>query len=596
VSLRLEAVGLRFGPFRLAADGRLHRKGATIALAPKPLALLRLLVDAEGRLVPKQEILDRLWPDEEVGEASLTSCIHGLRAALGEHGRHGRYLETVHGRGYRFGVEVHREAPASPAAGGRLRIAIVPFEEERESPLYLTEGLVADVVDRLGRWHDAGIDAIARQSAARAWMRRRDLAAIARALRADFVTTGRIRSGARELGVNVALIRSSDAVVVWSGKFASQTDRRALLAAEIAESLAKRLVELRGEAFRAERAAPLADDPRAYKTLLRGQFLNQHRTESGLRRSIACFQQALAWDPRCAAAHVALAEANLNLGWRGYVPPLEIASAVRTAASRALALDAGNAGAFAALAFLRLFVDWDTAGADEALAAARRLDCGEDRVAWMRANVETALGRFDAALATLDAALDLDPLSPNLAMARVLALWCAGRSDEALVAARGIARAELEFSTSHAIHGCVAATLGLHDEALRAADAADAVARGDQLTRTGCAWIFGVSGRPEAARTILATLERRAQSRYVSPTLLACGHAGLGDRESALAWLERAPALRCMWLPLAAVDPRFASLRGEPRFDALRGALAQPPQRTRAPGRRAARRSSSLRP
>jgi DNA-binding winged helix-turn-helix (wHTH) protein len=236
VSLRLEAVGLRFGPFRLAADGRLHRKGATIALAPKPLALLRLLVDAEGRLVPKQEILDRLWPDEEVGEASLTSCIHGLRAALGEHGRHGRYLETVHGRGYRFGVEVHREAPASPAAGGRLRIAIVPFEEERESPLYLTEGLVADVVDRLGRWHDAGIDAIARQSAARAWMRRRDLAAIARALRADFVTTGRIRwcgresSRARRIGVRCSPPRSPSR---WRSAWSSFAARRSAPSARL---------------------------------------------------------------------------------------------------------------------------------------------------------------------------------------------------------------------------------------------------------------------------------------------------------------------------------------------------------------------------
>ena len=111
-----------------------------MALAPKELALLRLLANSDGRIVSKQEILDRLWPDEDVGEASLTQLHPRLARGAGDRGRHGRYVETVHGRGYRFTAEVHRDEATSDAAGNRLRIAIAPFEDEPDAEAYLTDG------------------------------------------------------------------------------------------------------------------------------------------------------------------------------------------------------------------------------------------------------------------------------------------------------------------------------------------------------------------------------------------------------------------------------------------------------------------------
>jgi transcriptional regulator HilA, main transcriptional regulator of SPI1 len=306
VAERLEEGTDRFGPFRLAPDGRLLRGGRTVPLAPKPLAVLQLLVGSPGRVVSKREILEQVWAGEDVGEASLTSCIHGLRDALGDRRRRGRYLETVHGRGYRFTSNVERVGTSGPAPV-RWRVAIAPFDDESRSPAYLSEGFLDDVISRLGRWHASGIDAIARSSTARLLAAHGDLLRLARALRLDFLVTGRLRADARELRGAAELIRSRDGVVVWSRDFTSPADGRALLAGEIAEAVAKELIELRGGEPVAEPAPAPALDPRSHRALLRGQFLNQFRTDSGLRRSIRCFEQALEWDPRFTAAHIALA-------------------------------------------------------------------------------------------------------------------------------------------------------------------------------------------------------------------------------------------------------------------------------------------------
>lgn len=572
----IETTPLHFGPFRLAHDGRLLRKSSSVPLAPKELALLRLLATSEGRVVSKHEILDRLWPDEDVGDASLTSCVHGLRAALGDRGRHGRYVETVHGRGYRFTAPVRRGDATPDAAGDRLRIAIVPFEEQPAAEAYLIEGLVADVIARLGSWRTQGIDAIARQSAARKWAAHRDLLRLADELRLDFVVTGRTRSRKDDLEIAVELIRVRDEVVVWSGVFASHANDPAPLAAEIAESLAKRLVEARGEVFAARQQPPASQDPRSYRALLRGNFLNQFRTEVGLRRSIRCFEQALEWDPNCAAAHAALAEAYLNLGWRGYAPPVECGRAARGAIARALDIDGQHVAAHAALATLRAVSDWDPGAADEALAATARAEIVSDRIPWLRGTVQLMLGRFDDSVAEMDAALEVDPFSPNLMVHRVLSLWFGGRDEEALASARVLADAEPEFAAGRALRGAIAATVGLHDEALQAAEAADELARGDQFARSLCGWTFAMSGRPDSSRAILATLERRSRNRYVSPSFIAAVYAGLGETESALAWLERARELRCMAFPLVGVDRRFDALVGDPRFEALERHFPRP--------------------
>ena len=552
-----------FGPFELRPDGTLLREGRPFDLSPKQRGLLEILANAGGRIVSKQEILDRLWPDEDVSEASLTTCVRGLRIALDDRGRRGGYLETVHGRGYRF----HAAARSTPEdVGSRpLRIAVAPFTCEGEGDHYLAAGLAGEVAEGLHRWRAEGLEAIARVSAERGLERHRDRFAFAEKLGLDFLAAGRIARDAREVRVGVELTRVADRQVVWSKTFVGPASESGYLAAEIAEALAKRMLAPAAVGHHAHVIPPLSTDSRAHHALLRGHFLNQYRTESGLRRSIECFERAVGWDPRCAAAYAALGEAYLNLGWRGYAPPAEIAPLARQALARALAIDPRSALAHAARAFLSAFIDRDLRAADEALSISAGIASAHDRSAWLSGLVHLAAGSSGAALRVLEAGLVLDPLSPNLAIARALALCFADRHEEALAAVRELTEAEPEFPAAHALRADVAATIGRHEEALRSATIADELGRGDQMTRMGCAWAFGRAGKPETARALLEAYERRAKNRFISPTLMAVGYAGVGDHESALRWLARASEARCMWFAFAPFDPRLALLRTDPR-------------------------------
>jgi pimeloyl-ACP methyl ester carboxylesterase len=105
---------LTFGPFRLdEASGRLYRDDVPVSLTPKAFALLHYLAVRAGRLVPKSELLDALWPGVFVGEAVLKSTIREVRRALGDRPQTPRFIETAHRRGYRFIATLETNTPAA---------------------------------------------------------------------------------------------------------------------------------------------------------------------------------------------------------------------------------------------------------------------------------------------------------------------------------------------------------------------------------------------------------------------------------------------------------------------------------------------------
>ena len=105
---------LAFAPFRLdLSDERLWRGQEVIRLTPKAFAVLRCLTARPGRLVTKDELLDQVWPDTAISEATLTGCIQELRRALGDRARSPQFIQTVYGRGYRFIAPVLAEDESS---------------------------------------------------------------------------------------------------------------------------------------------------------------------------------------------------------------------------------------------------------------------------------------------------------------------------------------------------------------------------------------------------------------------------------------------------------------------------------------------------
>ena len=96
-----------FGPFELDADDRLlMQAGEIVPLTPKALDTLLILVERNGHVVSKDELLERVWPDSFVEQNNLAQNISALRKALGEKEGGPRYIDTVPKRGYRFIIPV----------------------------------------------------------------------------------------------------------------------------------------------------------------------------------------------------------------------------------------------------------------------------------------------------------------------------------------------------------------------------------------------------------------------------------------------------------------------------------------------------------
>lgn len=132
-----------FGPFRLDATERvLFREAAPLSLTPKAFETLLALVENNGRILEKDTLMKRVWPDSFVEEANLAVNISSLRKALGERPGGGQYIETVPRRGYRFAADVKEVLEERPDVIVQERtVSRLLVQEEFE-----TEGTQADML------------------------------------------------------------------------------------------------------------------------------------------------------------------------------------------------------------------------------------------------------------------------------------------------------------------------------------------------------------------------------------------------------------------------------------------------------------------
>jgi TolB-like protein len=251
------AMVYQFGLFALDPDRfELRADGKPVPVEPQVLWLLLALVQRRGRLVTKQQLVDAVWAGRPVADATLASRIRSVRRALGEEGRHGVQIHTVHGQGWRFEGEV-QEVPApvsletasdgqppavaaEPATtGGRPSIAVLPFTsigspgQLAALELALPHDLITEI-SRL-RW----LFVIARGSSFR--LAGSPVAEAARLLGVRYVLRGTIEVAHPGVIIGVELVDSADDSVVWAERFAGPIDTVHELRARIAGSLATAL-------------------------------------------------------------------------------------------------------------------------------------------------------------------------------------------------------------------------------------------------------------------------------------------------------------------------------------------------------------------
>jgi DNA-binding winged helix-turn-helix (wHTH) protein/tetratricopeptide (TPR) repeat protein len=564
-------MSVRFGDFELFPETyELRHQGTRVHVEPRVLEVLAYLVALRGRLVPKEELITQLWAGSHVTDSALARVVRDARRALGNSGSRDGWIQTVHGRGFRFAAD-EQVAPvpapppprAEPAPTEHPIVAVLRFEGAGQADAdYLAEGIPESLVHALSRVERVRV--LPRQATFRL-APDTDVADAVAAVGATHVVSGRVLLRGETLVVRAELADARQPALVWGGEVRRQLadlfDVQEAIVAELFEALRLRLTP--AERHRLARRPTTHQE--AYRLYLEGRYHWHQRSESGVRRGLACFEAARDADPGFALAEVGVADAYNILGFYEWMAPREAFPRAHVAARRALAVAPELPEAHATLAYVLTYFDWDLDAAEAHLARALALDARCLPAHHYGYNLMTAAGRFDEALARSDRAIELAPLWVLLHAARGWIHYYARNWDEAIAAFDVAAGMDPRYALNQLWRGWTLEAMGRGEEAI--AELSAVALDGPRIEARGSlGHALARAGRADEARALRAELVAGRDAGYLSSYHLALLDLALGDVEGALAGLEAAHEERSHMLVFLAHEPKLDPLRGEPRF------------------------------
>ncbi len=416
----------RFGPFTLAPSRRMLLDGEEpVALGGRAFDLLVAMVEGRDRLLLKDELMRRVWPDTVVEENNLTVNISALRKALHEGPADHRYIRTVPGRGYRFVAEVAEgdgEAPAAaappvpeaPAVPDMPSIAVLAFTNMSGSPEheYFADGISEDIITQLAR--NRWLFVIARNSSFTYKGRAVNVRDVARELGVRYVLEGSVRVGGSRVRVTGQLIDAATGGHLWADRYDRDMTDIFAVQDEITEriTLAIQPALVEAEQVRAIRHPPERLD--AWLAYQRGvwHFSRQGAAESA--QAAVFFRQAIALDPLFAPGQYGLAHVVIHEGSTNDAGHLaERQAEGERIARHAVALDPSDPTAHTTLA-AALMLRGELEGALASTATALALNPSDATAHGTAGAVLVFAGRRAEGLAALERAVRLSPRDPRL--------------------------------------------------------------------------------------------------------------------------------------------------------------------------------------
>ena len=398
---------------------------------------------------------------------------------------------------------------------------------------------------------------------------------IARMLEVKYVVDGSVQADAGRIRIRASLIDAARNTPVWTEDFDRERRDVMTLQREVALAVA-RAVEVAITPQDEERLSATREvDPQAFDLLMRG---TQARYDANFTRDFTqatrYLEQAIERDSTYAPAYAGLAFIYAFLADK---------TRARQMVDRALRLDPNLADAHVARGIISQFFEWDWSGAERAFQRAIALNPGHAEAHHELSMLLSRLGRFKEALPEAQLALSNSPMSARFENGVGEVYLFGGQPDKALEVADKLFRSDSSFLGTYLLRGVAYTQLAKYEEA------AEAWLHCMRISQDACyhsghrAYVYAKTGRRADALKMLDSLKTRWRqeqgklSAYETGESLAMAYVGLGERDSALTWLERAAEVGAFMLYIN-VEPTYESLRSEPRFQALL-------RRMRFPGR-----------
>ena len=470
-----------------------------------------------------------------------------------------------------FASSVDRLKPElqTPEVQTSPSIAVLPFVNISADPEneYFCDGLAEELINALTKIESLRV--VARASAFSFKDKQTDVREIGHKLNVATLLEGSVRRAGDRLRITAQLVNVEDGFHLWS----EQYDRPMKDIFDIQDEISLAIVNaLKVKLLGAEKAAILkrrTENTEAYQLYLEGRYHFCKLTEQGFRKSIECFEQAIAREPEYALAWAGLAWSSVSLWYYGHVSPNETLPTAKMAAARALALDDSEAKSHIAFAILKLFHDWDWIAGEREFKRALELNPNLSEAHQTYGIALAVIGRSEEAVAEGSRALELDPLSlaTNLRVGRILSF--AGQYERLLAQGRKLIEMEPNFFGGYELIADESWANGRYEQAASGLQKAVALGVGPwYLAYLGC--VYGIAGQRDKTEQILAQFKELSARRYVPNFYLAIVYAGLGDADRAFELLERAYEDRegilvtikrtAARIPAISKDPRLADL------------------------------------
>jgi TolB-like protein len=467
-------------------------------------------------------------------------------------------------------------------AGGETRpapamLAVLPFLNLTGDPQqdYFADGMTEELIARLGSIDPAHLGVIARTTAMQYKGASKNVSQIARDLGVSYVLEGSVRRDAQRLRVTGQLIRSDNQTHLWAENYDGDAGDVLRLQSEVAKDIATAIRPLLAPALD-RRPAPPRIVPEAHDAYLRGLQAWNLRTRAGSEQSIAEFARAVELDPSYAQAFAALARAYSLAPVFGGAGASGAMPRARAAALQAVRLDDSLAEAHATLAFVAAHYDYDWGAAGREFRRALALNPSDANTHLFYSNSYLSpLGRHDEAIEEMRTAIRLDPLSLPIAAFLGRTLVWARRYDQALAQLKQVEQLNPNFpivqerlAHVYTYMGDYAAAISSETRArLLTGEAPQVVMAKEEALRNA----LRQRGPPGYWQTLLELSQSpdNPPEGYVNSYGLAIVLARLGDRDRALAQLQRAYEERQLALTETGVEPAFDGLRSDQRFGEL---------------------------
>jgi serine/threonine protein kinase/tetratricopeptide (TPR) repeat protein len=455
-------------------------------------------------------------------------------------------------------------------------IAVLPLENRSNDPDadYISDGVTESINNSLARLPSLRV--IPHSVASHYKGKAMDVQKVGDDLRVQAVLTGDVRQRGDDLTIDVELDDVRNGKQLWGERYNRKLADLLAVQNEIAREVSQRLRSQLSVEDQRKLTKGSTDNPEAYQLYLKGKYYTNKLSKDGFGKGIGYFNQAIALDPNYGLAYSGLAYNYINQDdW--FMPPNEAGPKARDAARKALAIDESDAGAHLSQAIETHWYEWNWAGAESEFKRAIELNPNNSEALGYYSWFLAPMGRKDEALAQAKRSQQADPLSTmaNLFVGSVLVFnrqW-----DPAIEQLRSAIELDPTFWFDHCFLGRAYEQKGRLPEAIAEFQRALELEKDNAETWSSLGHAYALSGNRAEAQKMLDHLKELSAHTWVAPYNVAVIYAGLGEKDQAFAWLDRAYKDRSYYLAVyLTTDARMDSLRSDPRFGELHRRVGLP--------------------